>query len=145
MKAKQTISGFTLIEVMIVVAIIGILAAIAVPMYSDYLIRGKLAEAGSTLGNVRVQLEQYYQDNRNYGTGTACGVAMPAMKYFTYTCTLTNSGQGFTASAAGIAAQGVNGFTYTIDQTNNRLSTALPSGWGTAPVNCWVNRKGGGC
>lgn len=149
MNAKSTITGFTLMEVMVVVAIIGILSAIALPMYTDYLTRGKLAEANSTLANLRVQMEQYYQDNRNYGVGTACGIAMPTMRYFTYTCVANNSGQGFTATASGISAEGLNQFVYTVDEANSRLTTGLPSAWGTAstasPINCWVIRKGGGC
>ena len=58
--------GFTLIELMIVVAIIGILAAVALPAYNDYVRRGKIANATSVLSMMRVQMEQYFQDNRTY-------------------------------------------------------------------------------
>ena len=37
------------------------------------------------------------------------------------------------------------GFAYTLDQTNQRTTTAVKTGWGSAPVNCWVIRKGGSC
>lgn len=148
MKTKHMQRGFTLIELMIVVAIMGILAAIAIPAYSDYVIKGKLTEATSTLSNLRVQLEQYYQDNRNYGsTGTGCGVTMPSQRYFTYTCTWgsTSSNQSYKITATGITAAGAGGFAYTVDESNTQTTTALPAGWGTAPFNCWMTRKGGTC
>ena len=79
--------GFTLIELMIVVAIIGILSMIGIPAYNDYVTRGKLVDATSKLADMRIQLEQYYQDNRNYGsTSSSCGIAMPTSKYFTISC-----------------------------------------------------------
>jgi type IV pilus assembly protein PilE len=59
--------GFTLIELMITVVVIGILAAVAYPSYTDYIRRGKISQATSELSAMRVRLEQYYQDNRNYG------------------------------------------------------------------------------
>lgn len=65
--------GFTLIELMIAVAIIAILAAIALPSYTDYIRRSRVTEAISTLSGMRVKMEQYYQDNRKYDG--ACAVA----------------------------------------------------------------------
>jgi len=64
-------SGFTLIEVMIAVAIVGILIAIALPSYRNYVIRGKLVAGTNALANMRAQMEQYYQDNRTYATVSA--------------------------------------------------------------------------
>lgn len=143
-------SGFTLIELMVVVAIIGILSAIAVPMYNDYVTRSKVTEAFTTLADLRVRLEQYYQDNRNYGSSaTACGFAMPAspqVKYFTYSCNWGSGGtdQSFTATATGIAAQGTGSFTYTINQSNAKATTSVPTGW-TSNSSCWVSKKDGTC
>lgn len=137
-------AGFTLIEVMIVVAIVAILSAVALPAYSDYVTRGRIPQATNNLASMGVKLEQYFQDNRTYvGACTNGTVApLPAADDFTYTCpTLTVS--AFTVVATGGGA--MSGFTYAIDQANTKTSTAVPSGWGAAPVACWVTKKGGGC
>ena len=138
-------SGFTLIEIFITVAIIAILSAIAIPQYQDYVTRGELPEAHAGLGAFRVQMEQFYQDNRNYGPG-ACGVtgtAAPVYKYFTHSCILTSGNQGYTATATGSSGR-VMGFTFTINQSNARMTTAAPTGWApaTMPATCFVTRKG---
>jgi len=141
---KQT--GITLLELMIAVAIAGILAAVAIPSYRDYSIRGRIPQATNALAALRVQLEQHYQDNRTYvGACVANTVApLPSSDDFTYSCpTLTDT--TFTAQATGVTTGPMNGFTYTIDQSNNRRTTAVPSGWGTATINCWVTKKGGIC
>jgi len=62
----QQQQGFTLLELLVVLAIIGILSAIAIPAYRDYVIRGKIMEATSNLGDMRIKLEQFYQDNRTF-------------------------------------------------------------------------------
>ena len=146
-------SGFSLIELLTVITILGILAAIAMPNYREYLLRSKLVDAASTLAQLRVGLEQYYQDNRNYDAAPnapagACGgadVAASNSKYFTYSCATSDSGQAFTVIATGTAAGGTAGFAFSVDQGNNRKTTALPSDWGTAPVSCWITAKGQAC
>ena len=138
--------GFSLMELMAAVAIVGILAAVAVPSYRDYSIRGKIPQATNALATLRVQLEQYYQDNRTYVGACANGTVapLPAANDFQYSCpTLTAT--AFTVQATGVASGPMNGFTYTIDQDNSRRTTAVPSGWGTAPVACWVAKKGSVC
>ncbi len=139
--------GFTLIELMIVVAIVAILASIALPSYNDYLIRGRLAEAHGELAAMRTKLETYYLDNRTYQNACQPNTVAPlptgANFRFTYTCpalTLTT----YTVQAVGIAARGTGGFTYTIDQANVRATTAVPAGW-TTNATCWVTKKGGTC
>ena len=146
-------AGFTLIEVMTVVVVIGILAAIALPNYQEYLLRSKLVDASSSLSQIRVQLEQYYQDNRSYDAkpdepaGECGGAAVSGSdsRYFSYTCSTSDGGQSFTVTATGEAEGGTSAFAYTVDQLNNRKTTALPEKWGETPVSCWVSTKGQKC
>lgn len=145
-------NGFTLIELMVVVAIVAILATVAYPSYQGYVQRSKITEATETLAQLRVQLEQYYQDTtpHSYGsTASACGVAMPtspAAKYFSYNCNWGAGGtnQSYLITATGNASQGMSGYAFTIDQTNTRQTTAFPN-VATLPLNCWLTRADQSC
>jgi len=68
MNKKNSSQGFTLIEVMIAVVIVGILAAIAYPSYIDYIIKSGRSEGVAAVMNVANLQEQYYLDNRSYTT-----------------------------------------------------------------------------
>ncbi len=140
--------GFTLIEVMVAVAIVAILATVAYPAYTDYITRSKIAEMVGQLSDMRVKMEQYFLDNRTYVGACAAGTvaplpAAPQVKYFTYTCpTLTAT--TYTVTATGVTTQGMTGFTYTIDQANNRGTTSVATGWNIT-TNCWTLKKDGAC
>ena len=139
---RQT--GFTLIEVMVVVVIVGILAAIAIPIYADYVTRSKIPEATSALSTMRGRMEQYFQDNRTYlGACSAATIApLPAnTTNFNYSCS-NQTVSTYTVTATGVNS--MNGFVFTINQSNARATTGVPSGW-TLNSNCWVTGKGGAC
>ena len=144
---NPNLAGFTLIEVMITVAVIAILAAVALPQYFDYVTRSRLVEAKTNLVDMRTRLEQYFLDNRAYpnacippvsGPAKAGEIYLPASaKFFPVLCpTLTAT--TYTVTATGL------GFTFSIDQANTRKTTGVPSGW-TTSTTCWVSRKNGDC
>ena len=138
--------GFTIIEVMIVVAIVAILASVALPQYNDYVTRSKIQEATSALLAQRVKMEQYFQDARTYVNACNAGtVATPpgTLKYFTVSCTPAPTATAYTIRADGIGS--MTGFVFTIDQGNNRVTVGLPVGWTLPASNCWATRKGGSC
>lgn len=139
-------TGFTLIELMITVAIVAILASVALPAYQDYVRRGQIQDGTSTLSALRVRMEQFYQDNRSYvgnQCGGNCGVACPNTQFFSYTCATANNGQTFTLTANGIGPMA--GFSYTIDQDGTRTSTITAAGWAANSNTCWITRRGGQC
>ena len=145
-RPPRSARGFSLIGVLTVVVIIGILAAIAIPQYNEYLLRGKVAEAFTQLTTLQNRMEQYYLDNRNYGTDPNCGIAAPAgaaVKYFTYACVLTNGAQGFTYTATGTGD--ATGFVYTVNDAGVKGTTTVGAGWSGGGSSCWVRSKGGSC
>jgi type IV pilus assembly protein PilE len=147
--------GFTLIEVMIVVAVVAILAALALPSYADYLRRGQVVEAFTVLSDYKVKMEQYYQDNRNYGNagGAACANAAGAptwagftshgAKFFTFACALGSSSdnQSYTITATGSAGRAVS-HAYTMNSAGERRTTEL-KGTSYSPAKpCWAIKEG---
>jgi type IV pilus assembly protein PilE len=137
--------GFTLIEVMIVVAIVAILAAVAIPSYTEYIQRSRIIESTSTLASMRVKMEQYFQDNRSYLNACTAGTVAPTpapTQFFTYACSgLTNGAYLVTATGVGAMA----GFGFTIDQANNQITTSVPPNWTMPAAQCWAKKRDGSC
>ncbi len=143
MQAQQN-RGFTLIELMVTVAVVAVLGAVALPSYTSYVQRSRVPAALEALSSYSTRMEQRYQDTGCYaGTcspvSAACGVAVPTATNFTVTCALSNSGQNYTATATGSGS--MDGYAYTVNQAGVRATTAHPKG---ANATCW-STKGTSC
>jgi type IV pilus assembly protein PilE len=141
--------GFTLMELMITVAIVGILTSIALPFYGDYVTRSRLIDGTVKLGDFKARMDKYFADNRTYVNppGSAvCGLPdyVPGKAdYFGITCVGTDT--SYLIRAIGDTSTGMpaNTFTYRVDQTNAKSSSG-PPGWANG-VGCWAVRKDGTC
>lgn len=145
---KSLQRGFTLIELMVVVVIIGVLSAIAIPAYMDYVTRSRITEGVEVLADIRIRMEQWFQDNRTYvgdfatNTRYPCGTPGNTFTHastsnFSFVCAADAT--TFTATANGTGK--MLGFAYTVNESNTKTST---TSWGNS-ASCWVKRKGGGC
>lgn len=141
----RTTRGFTLIELMVVVAIVAILAAVAIPSYADYVQRSRIISATSALSDVRVKMEQYYLDNRTYlAGGGACGIDATKSSSTSFAITCAAAANTYTVTATGQAAGNMQNFTYTIDQSGVKTTVSAPAGW-VKTAGCWAVRKDGTC
>lgn len=138
-------AGFSLMELMIAVAIIGVLLGIALPSYKDYVRRGAIPEATGAMSDYRIKMEQYYQDHRNYGTAECADVDAPAWsdfapasaRYFTYACKVTDKGQDFEIVATGKTKTPVDGHVYAVSA--NGMATRVFKGADVTGRNCWLS------
>lgn len=120
MKNKRAVSGFSLIELMVVVAIIGVLLAIAVPSYNQYQVKARRALAQTFLMNIANKQEQFRLDSRTYtnviGAGGLALTAPPELApHYTFAVAGTAVGgsatliSDFTATATAIGGQASDG------------------------------------
>ena len=133
--------GFTLLELLIVVALIGLIWTIAVPSYSHYVVRAQRTEAKAALLQLATNQERFYFAQRRYGaTADLPALGFPSGKSERGTYSLSIAGADtLTYTATATPAAGAS-----IDLTRDSMCTSFSitaqgvrSATGTAPDNCW--------
>ncbi|SDW43756.1 pilin [Marinobacter mobilis] len=144
---KKVQQGFTLIELMIVVAIIGILAAVAIPAYQDYTIRAKVTEAMSIASQAKTAVSEYYisqgsmpADQTTAGLETAASYATDVVQTMTYTRTSADVG-AIAMAVQDLGGDTALGQTFTLTGTGNNVGITWVCAAGTInskylPSNC---------
>lgn len=131
----QRIRGFTLIEIMITVAILAIVASVALPSYSAYVQRSRVPAALDALTVISAKMEMVFQDRNDgtYGPGPTCNIALGEAQDFSLSCTPV--GATFTATATGTGR--MVGYSYNINQAGARATTNHPKG---NNLSCWTTK-----
>lgn len=120
-------AGFTLVELMIVLAIIGILASVVYPSYTSYAERSRRSEAQSGLIQMQLQQEAFRMLNPSYATDFGAGVndvKQPTSTFYEFSMTAGPSTYTLTAKAIGIQLSDTNCKEIVLDQSNNKTPEA---------------------
>ncbi|GAB6390519.1 type IV pilin protein [Stutzerimonas marianensis] len=137
MKSNNS-AGFTLIELMIVVIIIGVLAAIAIPSYQNYVVRSNRTEGLALLNEAAARQERFFSQNNRYATTTAeLGYASAASANNLYQLAIGNSATSVQYRMT-VVPQGTQASRDTLCGTLGIDNTGAKSETGTGTVNdCW--------
>lgn len=130
-------SGFTLIELMIVVAVIAIIASVAYPAYRDYILEARRADVQALMLEVQINEERYRSYNNTYGSAVelaSAGLSIPANDFYTITLSAVSTST-YTITAAlsgteqaGDSEGGTTCYPLTLNQSNVKT-----------PAACWAN------
>lgn len=152
MKSLKRAGGFSLIELMVVVVIIGILAAIAFPSYRQYVIRGHRSAAETLMMKIASRQEQYMLDARAYTAAlTGAGSINLAASEESYTCTAAQCANAFYTITVALVAGPPPGYTITATaigtQTTDIACTLTLDSLGTKayttpPPTCGITSPG---
>lgn len=137
------VRGFTLIELMITVAVVGILSAIAYPSYQDYVRKSRRVDAKNALLDMASRQERFFSVNNKY-SDTAAGLGYTALPYdvpssgkgsaYQLSVASTDSGKTWTATAK---AMGVQAKDVCSDFTLTNMGTRANTGTGANRTDCW--------
>jgi len=129
MPSKQ--SGFTLMELMIAVAIVSILALVSVPLYTQYIERSKNSAALAALSGLTVRMEKNYLDFRKYTDDSGCAIDAPISDDYSYSC--ASDGQTYTWTATSDDGD----FKYSINEKFEKATLTF-AGDSISSSNCWM-------
>jgi type IV pilus assembly protein PilA len=136
MKKQQ---GFTLIELMIVVAIIGILAAIAIPAYQDYTIRAQVSEGLNLAGGSKTAVTEYWQDTGGWpADNTTAGVSASSTIVGKYVTDVTIAANAITVTYGNEANAAITGAQLTLTATDQTGSVSWDCAGDATLVNKWL-------
>ncbi len=134
MKAKF---GFTLLELMITVVIVGILSAIALKVYSTQVLKGRRIDGINALLSLSLAEERYRANNSTYGTLAQTGIAATSPEGYYTLAVSSNTASAYTITATGIGNQANDAVNATACGT---LTLTVSSGTITkSPTACWPN------
>ena len=140
---KKVQQGFTLIELMIVVAIIGILAAIAIPAYQDYTIRAQVSEGLNLSAGAKAAVTEFFQDQGAFpANNIEAGIETPTNIQGKYVANVTVANNVITVSYSNAGNQSanaaINGLDLTLTATNNQGSVSWACAGGTGLQPKWL-------
>ena len=134
--------GFTLIELMVVVAVIGVLSAIAIPQYQNYVARAQVAEGFSLVSSGKMAVAEYYNENGSFPTDNATarlGAANTIIGKYVGSVTVGNAGALTVAYNTTTAHEKLQGKNFVLTPTDNGGSISWACGVGTVGVDYLPN------
>ena len=142
--------GFTLVELMIVVAIVGVLAAIAYPSYSQYILKSHRTDARNAVLDLASRQERFFSINNAYSTSPAAlgygatastfpvSVSVSGQSYYTLTATISSAPSGFVAIAIPVSPQTADTKCYSFQVDQSGAQSNLDSGGSAlSTTGCW--------
>jgi len=129
---KNRQHGFTLVEILVSIGIVGILAGVAIPNYMSFTKNRDISGALASLMNATTQMEKEFIDRNNY----SCDAMQVASKNYVFSCSL-NNGYLITASSSD------NNYVYTINQNGTRKTLKFDGNTISNSNNCWKTSENG--